>query len=55
MQPFGKFYATFDVMKLQKDLFTNQRGLLDHFARFWETVAAYLSAEPNLLGYEFIN
>jgi endoglycosylceramidase len=42
-------------MKLQKDLFTNQRGLLDSFVRFWETVAAYMSEEPNLLGYEFIN
>lgn len=52
---FGQFYLTYDVMKLQKDLFTNERGLLDHFAKFWEIVAAYMSEEPNLLGYEFIN
>lgn len=32
---FGKFYLTYDVMKLQKDFFTNQRGLLDSFVRFW--------------------
>lgn len=42
-------------MKLQKDFFTNQRGLLDHLAKVWETVSAYLANEPNLLGYEFIN
>ena len=48
---FAKYYLTYDVMKLQRDFFTNQRGLLDHLARVWETVAAYLSEEPNLLGY----
>jgi hypothetical protein len=48
---FGAFYLTFDVMRLQKDFFTNQRGLLDHFTKFWEIVAAYMSEEPNLLGY----
>lgn len=42
-------------MKLQKDLFTNQRGLLDHLCKFWEIITAYLSDEPNLIGYEFIN
>lgn len=42
-------------MRLQKDLFTNKNGLLDSFVKFWETVAAYMSEEPNLLGYEFIN
>ena len=42
-------------MKLQKDLFTNERGLLDHFCKFWEIITAYLSTEPNLIGYEFIN
>ena len=42
---------TEDVMKLQRDLFTNQRGLLDHLAKFWEIIAAYLSDEPNLIGY----
>lgn len=38
-------------MKLQKDLFTNQRGLLNHLVKFWEIVSAYMSTEPNLLGY----
>ena len=28
---------------------------MDHFVKFWETIAAYMSQEPNLLGYEFIN
>ena len=55
MQPFGKFYLTRDIMKLQRDLFTNQRGLLDHFAKFWQTIAAYMASEPNVLGYELIN
>jgi hypothetical protein len=48
---FAEYYLTYDVMKLQRDLFTNQRGLLDHLAGVWQTVAAYLSNEPNLLGY----
>jgi hypothetical protein len=42
-------------MKLQRDFFTNERGLLDHLGKVWEIVSAYLSNEPNLLGYEFIN
>lgn len=52
---FAEYYLTYDVMKLQRDFFTNQRGLLDHLAAVWETVSAYLSNEPNLIGYEFIN
>ncbi len=28
---------------------------MDHFVKFWETIAAYMSEQPNLLGYEFIN
>jgi hypothetical protein len=42
-------------MRLQKDLFTNQRGLLDHLCKMWEIVSAYMASEPNLLGYEFLN
>lgn len=42
-------------MKLQRDLFSNERGLLDHLCKFWEVMAAYLSMEPNLIGYEFLN
>jgi endoglycosylceramidase len=33
--PFAEFYLTYDVMKLQKDLWTNERGLLDHLIKFW--------------------
>ena len=42
---------TEDVMKLQHDLWSNERGLLDHMVKAWEIVAAYLSSEPNLIGY----
>jgi endoglycosylceramidase len=33
--PFSQFYLTYDIMKLQRDLFTNQRGLLDHLCKVW--------------------
>jgi hypothetical protein len=38
-------------MKFQQDLFTNQRGLLDHLCKVWEIIAAYMSNEPNVIGY----
>ena len=41
---FAKFYFTYDVAKLQRDLFANERGLLDHLAMMWETVAAYMAS-----------
>lgn len=40
---FAEYYLTYDVMKLQKDFFTNERGLLDHLGKAWEIVAAYLA------------
>lgn len=42
-------------MQFQEDLFTNKRGLWDSFTNMWKIVASYMSREPNLLGYEFIN
>ena len=42
-------------MRFQEDFFTNKRGLLDHFTKMWQVVAAYVGKEPNLLGYEILN
>jgi len=52
---FATFYLTEDLMRFQEDFFTNKRGLMDSFSNMWKTVAAYMSREPNLLGYEIVN
>lgn len=42
-------------MKFQEEFFTNERGLLDHFSRMWQIVAAYMYNQPNIIGYEILN
>jgi hypothetical protein len=49
------YHFTYDAANAYQNLWDNQDGLLDAFANYWKTVAAYFRNYTNILAYELMN